>query len=599
MAAPTVSLYKDTKDLVELYNDNVTWKQSFKRLLERPKVAFRGRSLKVYVWLISTLDKQYREYTQGTLDAERVDSLFEKFYLNKSAFTKLEHASSAQIPETITPEHQELEKIDTLPDSERKEKLFEQFVEKQEKKEQEQEQQSSPQLSSKDLENLVKEEPSIPRQTAPKEPPTFVKNLGSKAQIGTRSLGNSAVRGAGSMLRGAGGGALRGGGLLARGAVAGGGAIAGGVATGVAALAAVGWPVILGGIGLVIVMFFFFVMVQQNSFFTPFDQQVASAASELKISKTGPSSVGNGSDISYEITVTYNGSGKANVAVVDTIPIDTTFISASDGGTNSNPVKWVINNLAAGQSKKVTLTIRSNTNDVWISNSAKATVTNIVDIAQTGNVVGGSGLLPSTLLATVADWQTQKNNILAAINRHPNNIEAYKQASAATGVPWELLAGVHSVEGGSDPTHSLVSGRVIGQNEPDVVRSGGCSSQRTGPGIPIPVSGGCGFASLLDSAIYAANHLSQKIGHAPQNFQDAVTALSRYNGGGNRNCGRTPYTSCPAQFEGEDDPHPMSMFDVNHYPMYIVYCADLTLCSTPRLYQRIGVMAVVRALSGQ
>lgn len=178
-----------------------------------------------------------------------------------------------------------------------------------------------------------------------------------------------------------------------------------------------------------------------------------------------------------------------------------------------------------------------------------------------------------------------------------SNKSTYQQASSATGVPWQVLAGIHHREGSCGTNKSLVSGRTIGVVEPDVPSST-CSSQRIETGKPIPVGNGCGFASLLDSAIYAGNHLKGKIGSkVPETSEELIKALSRYNGGGNANCGKTPYANCPKKFYGEDDSYVMNLFDEKHTPMYVVYCADFTLCNPPRKDSRPGVATAIRFIS--
>ena len=180
------------------------------------------------------------------------------------------------------------------------------------------------------------------------------------------------------------------------------------------------------------------------------------------------------------------------------------------------------------------------------------------------------------------------------------NESVYKSASAQSGIPWEILVAIHYNEGSCGQNKSLVSGRLIGTNEPDIVRGGGCSSGRSGPGIPIPLAtGGCGFNTLLDSAIYAGNHLKGKIGKIPSNFQELAKAFSRYSGGGNSNCGSTPYTYCPELFEGEDDAYVINMFDQKHETMYLVYCADLTKCNPARIHLRPGVATIIRLVTNQ
>ncbi|HRN70308.1 MAG TPA: hypothetical protein PLS49_03915, partial [Candidatus Woesebacteria bacterium] len=86
-----------------------------------------------------------------------------------------------------------------------------------------------------------------------------------------------------------------------------------------------------------------------------------------------------------------------------------------------------------------------------------------------------------------------------------NNRTIYEQAAAQKGIPWQILAGIHSKEGSCRANGSLVSGRAIGTAEPDIGVN--CSSLAGGLGKPKVVPGGCGFDNLLDSAIYAGNHL--------------------------------------------------------------------------------------------
>ena len=205
-----------------------------------------------------------------------------------------------------------------------------------------------------------------------------------------------------------------------------------------------------------------------------------------------------------------------------------------------------------------------------------------------------TAFFPNPLLSISNNVTTaEKNAVLNCLNKK----SIYESAGLATGIPWQIIAAIHSLEAGCG-SGSLVSGRAIGSNEPDVVRSGGCSTGRIGPGIPIVLpDGGCGFASLLDSAIYAGNHLKGKISKTPENFEELVKAFGRYNGTGNANCGRVPaYTNCPPLFESEDHIYPMNWFDQRHDLMYVVYCADRVKCNPPRPYLKSGAMTVLRIL---
>jgi len=177
------------------------------------------------------------------------------------------------------------------------------------------------------------------------------------------------------------------------------------------------------------------------------------------------------------------------------------------------------------------------------------------------------------------------------------NYAVYEAAQNLTGVPWHILAGIHNMEGSCSSTKSLVSGRSIGALEPDVGRN--CSYQDNGLGKPIPMAGGCGFRSLLDTAVYAGNHLKGKIGKVPNNIQEYAKALGRYNGIGNANCGRVNATMpyCPPPYEGYDHIYPFSKYDAIHEKMYLVYCADYTKCNPPKEYTRAGALVISNILS--
>jgi len=162
----------------------------------------------------------------------------------------------------------------------------------------------------------------------------------------------------------------------------------------------------------------------------------------------------------------------------------------------------------------------------------------------------------------------------------PELLKVYAQASEETGVPCEVLAGIHFVEADLNPNGSLVSGREIGTPEPD--------------------AGGKVFGSLLETAVYAGEHLKSKVGGSITSPPSLITALSRYNGGGNSNCQQgypysIPYGGCPRAFEGEDDPYPVNWLDSRHSSMYLLYCADYTACE-PQVWQRPGAFTFAIAM---
>lgn len=158
----------------------------------------------------------------------------------------------------------------------------------------------------------------------------------------------------------------------------------------------------------------------------------------------------------------------------------------------------------------------------------------------------------------------------------PELMNTYAAAEKATGVPCEVLAGIHFIEASNNPDGSLVSGRKLGTPEPD--------------------AGGKVFKNLLETAIYAGEHLKGKVGGNIKDANTLITALSRYNGGGNSNCQLgypypIPYGGCPRAFEGEDDPYPTSYLDTKHDTMYLLYCADHTAC-VPQIFARPGSFTV-------
>jgi len=196
----------------------------------------------------------------------------------------------------------------------------------------------------------------------------------------------------------------------------------------------------------------------------------------------------------------------------------------------------------------------------------------------------------------------------------PEVVNVYVEAEKQTGVPCEVLAGIHFREGGNNPNQSLVSGRPLGTPEPD--------------------AGGKVFTTLLETAIYAGNALKGKTGGSIPNIETLAKALSRYNGGGNSNCNSQyscsyaktnndtcpfenccnlscretcaqnynktiydfvyPYTVpsfCPTSFEGQDDPYSMAWYDNSHLDMYLLYCLDRTMC-TPQEYNSPGTLVV-------
>ena len=82
----------------------------------------------------------------------------------------------------------------------------------------------------------------------------------------------------------------------------------------------------------------------------------------LVVTKTGPAEQFIGRDVTFTITVANRGDGDAReTRLVDVIPSPAQFVEASDGGALSgSQVTWSLGTIEPGQSREVTITLRSN-----------------------------------------------------------------------------------------------------------------------------------------------------------------------------------------------------------------------------------------------
>jgi hypothetical protein len=414
------------------------------------------------------------------------------------------------------------------------------------------------------------------------------------------------ARRAGKLGKGFGGsGAAVGGGATAGSAGIAGGAAAGGstaaAAGGGAAIVGGGWIILI--VALVVLLILIVILIATGGGDWE-NQQRQNTTTPLKISKTGPSDAVKDEVLNYQINVSYAGTAQ-DVEVTDKIPDGTSYDKSDPSGKYDEATRTVTWNLKDYQASPgailnnvnmaINLTLKATVDNAYLVNQASGTVIG-AGANQNGPVSGDiAKLLPNPLPSDPEGVQDMRNTAMEAIK--PNR-DVYEKSAAATGVPWQVFAGIHYREGGAATGTSLVSGRPIGGNEPDVVAGPGCSSeapQGVDDGIPEPFSGGCKFASMLDSGIYGGNLLKGKVGENLNTFEDLVKALSRYNGGGNSNCGKgVPYNGCPRLFEGEDDPYALNFFDAKHKPMYVIYCADYTKCNPPVEDGRPGTATVTK-----
>ena len=165
MAAFNIHLYEDTRELLELYNKNIAFKNSFQRLLNRGGVTYRGRPLKTYVKLIAFIDPQYNKYLQSSFNINGIDELFDHFYnKNTSSFDKLEESIKTQTPLMPLEAEEEIAKIEALPDGEEKQKKWQEHENKKERAEKKDDEDD-------DEEHVPNETTKIPEHTSKIKPP--------------------------------------------------------------------------------------------------------------------------------------------------------------------------------------------------------------------------------------------------------------------------------------------------------------------------------------------------------------------------------------------------------------------------------------------
>ena len=120
----------------------------------------------------------------------------------------------------------------------------------------------------------------------------------------------------------------------------------------------------------------------------------------LEISKTGPEKHYLGRSVAYEITVTNKGDAPAKDLVIeDQMPSGAKFVAASNNGKIvAGKVQWNLGSLAAGQSRKLGVTVMPNKAGT-ITNSVTATATCAEGVrASASTLVAG---IPAVLLEVI------------------------------------------------------------------------------------------------------------------------------------------------------------------------------------------------------
>ncbi|MBW3545491.1 MAG: M36 family metallopeptidase, partial [Bacteroidetes bacterium] len=114
--------------------------------------------------------------------------------------------------------------------------------------------------------------------------------------------------------------------------------------------------------------------------------------------KANPSPVTDGSDLTYTITVRNDTKGSLQgVQITDTLPANTTFVSATDGNFNKGVVKFKPVKLAEGQTIERTLTVKVNTGSG-------------TTVLFSDDMENGSANWTATHDVGLADWQLSNKN---------------------------------------------------------------------------------------------------------------------------------------------------------------------------------------------
>lgn len=126
-------------------------------------------------------------------------------------------------------------------------------------------------------------------------------------------------------------------------------------------------------VGLVLLIYFMN-LNDENAILHDIDK-VSSSSGNVEVRKTGPSAVNNGQQITYDIAVSYNGVGNADIEVTDTLPQNTKFDEASDQGQQAGQtVKWNLTGISSSQSKRLQLKVTPTKDDFWAINNATARI---------------------------------------------------------------------------------------------------------------------------------------------------------------------------------------------------------------------------------
>lgn len=127
--------------------------------------------------------------------------------------------------------------------------------------------------------------------------------------------------------------------------------------------------------------------------------------------KGGDQVVENGQNVNYELSITYTGTGIADITVTDPIPQDTQYVegSASDNGTLlGNTLTWNLLKVPPNVPQKLTFKVVPLKDDIYITNTAEAKISGqgAGGTPSSGVVSPGGSVVDPSSLAGVSDFNT-------------------------------------------------------------------------------------------------------------------------------------------------------------------------------------------------
>ena len=143
--------------------------------------------------------------------------------------------------------------------------------------------------------------------------------------------------------------------------------------------------------------------------------------SVTKIDAPDPYDLGAGGPLTYTVEVKNNsGIWANNVMVTDTLDANTTFVSASDGGTHGGAVTWDLGALAPFGTKTLTLAV------------------NVNPTAPVANVTGADPIAGSHVLADIAAYDLLNKIEISSMNDEPLPGQQQVLAADQRAAPQEL-----------------------------------------------------------------------------------------------------------------------------------------------------------------